>query len=332
MPENHLESLEQRLVRPLLWSILAAIVVYVGSVIATDLRAVGASMAMLGFGGWAIILGLSLVNYGLRFLRWEIYLGCLNSRIPTFLSLVYYIGGFAFATTPGKVGEAARSLYLKRHGIAYAHSLAAFFSERFVDLVAIVLLALIASLHFPKFQWLVMVFVVLVVAAIPLIHAKSFYAFLDRQRSKLSSERLQSLGSRLLDLLRSASELLKPGPLLGGLALALMAWGAEGVALHIILEALGVNISVTLAVGIYSISILAGALTFTPGGLGSTEVVMVLLLNLVGADTPTAVAATLICRLTTLWFAVVIGAAVLVTLELSFRVGQGPATRSKVEL
>jgi uncharacterized protein (TIRG00374 family) len=332
MSKNHLESPEQRLVRPLLWSVLAAAAVYGASAIVTDFRAVSTSMAMLGFVGWTIVLSLSLVNYGLRFVRWEIYLGCLNCRVPRFLSLLYYVGGFAFTTTPGKAGEAVRSLYLKRHGVAYTHSLAAFFSERFVDLIAMVLLALIAVLGFPEFQWLVLVILVLVLIFLPLIHVKSFHTFLDRQRDKLSSERLQSIASRLLDLMRSATVLLKSGPLYSGLALALLAWGAEGVAFHVILDALGVHISVGLAVGIYSISVLTGALTFIPGGLGSTEAVMVWLLTLVGADTPTAIAATMICRLATLWFAVVIGGTVLGILELNSRNGQRPSTRPKVEL
>jgi uncharacterized protein (TIRG00374 family) len=82
--------------------------------------------------------------------------------------------------------------------------------------------------------------------------------------------------------------------------------------------------SVLLAVGIYSISVLAGALSFIPSGLGSTEAVMVLLLTLVGADTPTAVAATLICRLAILWFAVVIGGGVSAALELSSKADRTP--------
>ena len=38
------------------------------------------------------------------------------------------------------------------------------------------------------------------------------------------------------------------------------------------------------------VSVLAGALSFIPGGLGSTEAVMGVLLLLVGVDTATAVA------------------------------------------
>ena len=98
--------------------------------------------------------------------------------------------------------------------------------------------------------------------------------------------------------------------------LGLIAWGAEGVAFFFILDALAVPTSAALAVGIYSISVLAGAISFIPGGLGSTEAVMVILLKLVGATTPTAVAATLICRLATLWFAVAIGGITLAILEI----------------
>ncbi len=327
MAENNRKDLQQRLIRPLLWSILAAVAIYGGSVIVSDLNAVSESIAKLGLVGWTIVLGLSLANYGLRFVRWELYLRRLHSRIPVLRSLAYYLGGFAFTTTPGKAGEAVRSLYLKRHGVTYVHSLAAFFTERFVDLVAMVLLALVAALTFPDYQWPVLVVTVVVVAFLPLIHAKPFHAFLGRQLDRLPSEKLRSIGSRLLDLLGSASTLLRSGPLYAGIVLALVAWGAEGVAFHIILEALGIDTSLGLAVGIYSVSVLAGAVSFIPGGLGSTEAVMILLLKLVGADTPTAVAATLICRLATLWFAVAIGGIVLTVLEANTKVAQAQAPR-----
>lgn len=312
-----MEGLQQRLIRPLRWSILAAMVIYGGSVIVIGLNTAGESIAKLSPVGWAIVLGLSVANYGLRFIRWEIYLRHLESQIPALQSLAYYLVGFAFTTTPAKAGELVRSLYLKRHGVAYTHSLAAFFTERFVDLIAMVLLALVAALSFPEYQWSVLMTTALVMALLPLVHARSLHAFLERRLNSLSSEKLRSMGSRLLNMLRSASTLLRSGPLYIGIALALIAWGAEGVAFHVILEALDMDTSLSLAVGIYSVSVLVGALSFIPGGLGSTEAVMVVLLKLVGADTPTAIAGTLICRLATLWFAVIIGCVVLVTLEFS---------------
>jgi uncharacterized protein (TIRG00374 family) len=70
---------------------------------------------------------------------------------------------------------------------------------------------------------------------------------------------------------------------------------------------MGDPLPLALAMSIYATSMLAGALSFMPGGLGGAEAVMVALLVWQGMDTGTAVAATLIIRLTTLWFAVVIG-------------------------
>lgn len=57
------------------------------------------------------------------------------------------------------------------------------------------------------------------------------------------------------------------------------------------------------------LSMLAGALGFTPGGLGSTEGVTAGLMIWSGATVTDAVPATVLIRATTLWFAVGIGLA-----------------------
>ena len=52
---------------------------------------------------------------------------------------------------------------------------------------------------------------------------------------------------------------------------------------------------------------LIGGLSFLPGGLGGSEAVMIGLLVWQGVAHPLAVTVTLITRLATLWFAVVLG-------------------------
>jgi len=56
---------------------------------------------------------------------------------------------------------------------------------------------------------------------------------------------------------------------------------------------------------------LAGAVSFMPGGLGGAEAAMTALLVTSNVDMPQAVAATVIIRLATLWFAVLLGGGVL---------------------
>jgi glycosyltransferase 2 family protein len=143
---------------------------------------------------------------------------------------------------------------------------------------------------------------------------------------------VKTVGGHVIDLLQAVRSLLKSGPLLAGLILGLIAWGAEGFVLHIILAALGADIGWPVAVGIYAIAILAGAISFIPGGLGSTEAVMGGSLVLLGVEPGAAVAATLICRLVTLWPAVAIGLGFLLALEGSALAGKDIPSHSDAPL
>jgi len=96
------------------------------------------------------MLVMSLLNYGLRFMRWQQYLGALAHPMPWRPSARIYLAGFALTTTPGKAGEALRGVLLKRWHVPYTHSLAAFLSERLSDLAAIVLLAFFGLSLYPK--------------------------------------------------------------------------------------------------------------------------------------------------------------------------------------
>lgn len=92
-----------------------------------------------------------------------------------------------------------------------------------------------------------------------------------------------------------------------GLITGLVSWSIQGFAFFFILHSLGFETSIAIAMGIYALSLLAGAASFIPGGIGSTELVMGLLLSASGADNAIAITAPLISRLSTLWFAVAVG-------------------------
>ena len=108
-------------------------------------------------------------------------------------------------------------------------------------------------------------------------------------------------------MMASARTFLSPGVLLAGLALGLVAWGAEAVGLKLLCDIIAPDkVTVAGAMGIYAIAIIVGALSFLPGGLGSTEAVMAALLYAHGYTMPQAILLTLICRVLTLWLAVLI--------------------------
>ena len=115
--------------------------IYVCAALLTDSTKLADALRQLGWRGCAAVLGLSVLNYLLRFERWQYYLGHLGRHLSAGRHLLYYLSGFAFTVSPAKAGEAMRSLYLQDHGITYADSIAAFFVERLLDLLAIVALA-----------------------------------------------------------------------------------------------------------------------------------------------------------------------------------------------
>lgn len=273
------------------------------------------AIALVTPGLWAAVLALSLVNYTLRFWRWAVYLEGLSHRVPVGPHLAIYVAGFALTPTPSKVGEALRAFYLKRFGVGYGRCLAVLYSERVLDMIVVSLLAslmILAPLGMVRWLGLIglAVAAVLVGMQLPAIHG-----LITRITARLPEGRLRHLGGHLAAFQSDLSALLTLRLFTLGTALGLAAWIAEGVGLWLIAQALGLEISPWAAVAIYCAAMLAGALSFIPGGLGSTEVVMISLLVSAGAATPSAVAATALIRLATLWFAIALGAGAWLGLE-----------------
>jgi len=126
--------------------------------------------------------------------------------------------------------------------------------------------------------------------------------------------RAVGLFPRIMARIRTAARSLtvfSSGPILTtALALGLIGWVAEGYAFHILLMWMGTDIGLAKAVAIFTFSTLAGGLTGAPGGVGGAEAAMVALLSLEGVPLEVSIPATAVIRLTTLWFAILIGLAI----------------------
>ncbi len=295
--------------RALVYSIALSAVGYLAFSLLGGWTEVGDAIVQVGLAGVLGALALSLVNYGLRFARWQLYLRRLGHALRWTTSLRIYVSGFALTTTPGKAGEAIRGVLLKPHQVPYVDSFAAFFSERLSDLLAIVLLTLFGLTVYPQAQPLMLLGAVLAALALVTLSQRSW---LLRLRAKTAGpSRFGRHLASLFEVILQAQRCHTPGVLLAATGLSLIGWWAEAFAFFLILYWMGLDVPLTFAVFVFAVSMLAGALSFTPGGLGSTEGVMVALLIWHGVAAPEAIAATILIRMTTLWFAVAIGAVVI---------------------
>lgn len=299
-------------------SLLIAALLYFSLIAGIDGQRTWAAMHQLDWVGWISILCLSLFNYSLRFARWHGYLRWLGHDLPIGRHLLIYLSGFALTTTPGKAGEGVRAVYLARRDVPYAHTVAALFAERLLDLLSIAALSLLAIVSFTGYVYWVIVPLAVIVVLIWTMHRRALLKTAQRRFDNPGT-----LTARVLHVFVHAWErafvLLAWKPMLGGLALGCLAWAAEGVSVYLIAGKLGLVVALPLAVGIYAIGMLIGALSFVPGGLGSTEAAMALLLKLSGMAATTALSVTLIARIATLWFAVALGLACLSVLEFDHR-------------
>lgn len=295
------------------------VLLYTVFAIAADAGQLETAIVQLGVLGCTAVLVLSLLNYLLRFRRWQLYIAALGHDIPLIQHLLYYLGGFAFTVSPAKAGEAVRSVYLRDHGVRYAESIAALFVERLLDLLAMALLATLIGLDQPRFRPLLAIALLATIGLLLLVGRPALPTWLEKMASRRHG-RIASALHHGATLLHSSRQLLRPKRLLSGLAFGLIAWGAEGIGFYMICSALQIDVTPATATGIYAIAALAGgAAFFMPGGIGGMEAVMASLLIALGAPLATAAIATLLCRLATLWFAVIIGLIAAAILETQNR-------------
>jgi len=261
----------------------------------------------LGLSGWLFILLCSLSNYVLRFVRWIFYANTWDHSVTYWLHFNYYMSAFALTTTPGKAGETVRSLYLSSHGVPYNKSLAMFFTERFLDVIVISILATFSLLSIDQYEHFIIPALFVILVLLFIIRSTLGGKILQFFIHTLPKGKIKSTVSYLLLLLNSARELLTLKKLIPGLLLGFIAWSIQGVAFFFILQKMGVNLELSICMSIYAVSLLAGAISFVPGGIGTTEAVMGLLLLQFNVEPALAVAAPIISRISTLWFAVSLG-------------------------
>jgi glycosyltransferase 2 family protein len=308
-------ALTPRRRRLLLGLALLGMLCWLGFGAALDPKALWAALVGLGPRGIAGLVMLSLLNYLLRFARWHWFLGQLGYSLRLRRHLLIYFAGFSLTVSPGKAGEALRSLYLRPLGVGYGASLAALFAERLLDLLAIAVLATMVVAGHPAYRPLVAGVLAAALALAALIGLPRWHFALLRLAA-VSPRWLRGLAVGLAQALRVSRRLLRPRLLVPGVLIGLLAWSTQGYVLYVITHQFGIALDPGAAVSVYALAILASvAVFFVPNGLGGTEAAMAALLVGFGAPLKQAIMATLLCQLSTLWLAVLLGMAAAAVLE-----------------
>jgi len=213
--------------------------------------------------------------------------------------------------TPGKIGEPIKSLILKmKKGIDVSENLPSIIWERVLDIIVIICLSLftiqsiIAQSSIFIFSILcISVFVILIFLLFLILYKKSFGSKIFKIVRKFPI--FKNLTTNFLETFYKNK--ISTYRILYSLTLSLTTWLLYGIVVYFSFLALGISLSPLLLTGILTLSIIIGVASSLPGGIGSTDAVMILLLGLIGIENTIAVTGVLVSRFLSLWYSIFLG-------------------------
>ena len=299
--------------------------IYAALALWADLDGIGAALAEVPLWAPLAACGLSLLNYAVRFPRWQRYLKLTGSSVSGWTSARIYLAGLSLTVSPGKVGEAMKSWLLRdEDGTPIARSAPIVLAERVTDLLGfLVLIALSSSTS--EHAWIPAVTVALTLAVLALVASARVASFAVSIARRMPAP-IASKANSIEETLGAARRLLAPRELPVATILATLGWFLECVGCWLIAgsvlpavlpeAATADGLSLTAVTYAFALSAVAGAIVvIAPGGLGVTEGLMTGLLQsgyrgagvAAQAARSKALACTLVTRLCTLWFAMGVG-------------------------
>ncbi len=264
---------------------------------------------------FVVVLGLTTVGYVFRFGKWEFYLRELDIHVPIKSSLTVFFSGLMMVVTPGKAGEVWKAWLLRdMEGVSPSRTTSVVGAERITDLLSLSMLAAVGVLAYGYSS--------VVLVALAVVFALGFLILKLRAGCLRLLEWAESLpvvgdhAKALETFYESTYVLFRLRPLSVATLLGFIAWGLEGIALWVILQEFGVETALLVGVFVFALGTVVGAVSMLPGGLGAAEATMTALLLAFGATQSIAVAATMVIRVGTLWYAAVLGLVVFSTYKL----------------
>lgn len=298
--------------------------------------AIAVALATLGYLGYAVwkglsetarelasfwwpiylpVLGLTLVNYGLRYLKWHYLLGRLGIHLPHRTDLWVFAAGLAMVISPAKAGEVVKPWLVREcSGAPITRTLPALVAERGTDGLAVVLLAAIGvSTYYAEATRLIWGTIAAILAVVAALSIRPIAVAVFRALRAVPP--LVRTVERLEEAYEATRVCLAPTPLAVTLALSLVAWGAECVGYWLVFVGLGSEASLDASTFLYAFATVFGAPS--PGGMGMADAALAEGATRLFSDVtgPTALAASLLIRVATLWFGVLLGAVALLRME-----------------
>ena len=287
--------------------LVAAIGIYAIFLFTSDFNIITEKISNFKINYLPLILFLVTASWCPVFIKWHFLLKNCEIDIPLTRSITVFLSGLAFDITPGKLGALMKSQILKTSfNIPRTKTAPIVLVEKVYDLIGAILASITGIIILGMDVYLIIIAIlVLAMVFFFLYYRPASELFFKRvTKTKFFSKYVENISE--FDKTIQKSTNVKVATIC--ILLAVTYWFIVSAAVYFTLIGFDINILDYLKVlSIYATSILLGAVSFIPGGVGITEGALAGLFTLEGIDVSTALILSVIIRIFVLWYSVSIG-------------------------
>ena len=286
---------------------IAAIGIYAIFLFLSDFSIISEKISNFKINYLPLILLLVSVSWIPIIIKWHFLLKNCELDVPLTKSIAVFFAGIAFEITPGQIGTLMKSQILKTScNIPRTKTVPIVVVEKMYDLIGAILASIIGIVI------LGMDFYLIIIAILFL--AVIFFFMYYRPASEIFFKRITKTKffSKHVDNITEFHTIIQKSTHVKVATICILLsvtyWFIISIAVYYVLMAFDVNVLDYLTIlAIYTTSILVGAISFIPGGIGVTEGSISGLFTLNGIDISTALILSVMIRVFTLWYSVGVG-------------------------
>lgn len=293
-----------------------------------NLREVSQALLHFRFRYLMIALAFSLISEIFRFSKWRAYLYQIGVRgLPWIHSLRLYIASLLLTLASEKTSSVLKGVWLNRLcGVPVERGIFIDTADRLTNGLTLVIFVSLSLLFLPFNGLISAILVTLAIVILIISQIRPAALWLISWTEKIPS--MQESATHVRELFQGPISLFSPFTMLWTYLLGSLSWFCKGIGFYYIFLGLGMApgyYQMVMAIFIFALASVLGTLSGLPGGFGIVEAMTAGLITIILKQTPAfAVSATLLMRLTTIWFVISLG---MITWTFSHDLVTMPASR-----
>tara|TARA_Y100001949_G_scaffold25343_1_gene18474 strand:+ start:170 stop:1114 length:945 start_codon:yes stop_codon:yes gene_type:complete len=287
--------------------LVAVIGIYAIFLFVSDYNTISEKISNFKINYLPLILFFVSVSWIPLIIKWHLLLKNCEIDVPLKKSILVFFSGVAFEITPGQVGSLIKAQILKTSSnIPRTKTVPIIAVEKVYDLISAILASIVGIIILGIEPYLIII-AILVLSVI-------FFFIYYRPASEIFFKRITKIKffSKYIDNISEFHAIFQKSTNVKIATICILLgvtyWFIISTAAYYVLLAFDINVLDYLTVlAIYTTSILLGAISFIPAGIGITEGSIAGLLTLNGIDVSTALILSVMIRVLTLWYSVGVG-------------------------